>query len=56
MLTTAGLTLFGWIVAGVGYAWFALTLVVALSSRTVHALGRLLARVLSSGAAGYDQQ
>ena len=47
VLTTAGLTLFGWIAAGVGYAWLVLTIVIALTRRAVHAVGSL---VLAGGA------
>jgi hypothetical protein len=56
VLTTAGLTLFGWIVAGVGYAWLVLTIVIALARRAVHAVGRLAARIFSLIAPGHNRR
>ena len=47
VLTTAGLNLFGWITAGVGYVWLVLTLVIALTRRAVDAIGWLAARMFS---------
>ena len=56
VLTTAGLTLFGWIVAGVGYAWLVLTIVIALTRGAVHAVGRLAARIFSLIAPGHNRR
>ena len=47
VLTTAGLTLLGWMAAGIGYVWIALTLVIALTRRAVDAIGWLAARMFS---------
>ena len=47
VLTTAGLALFGWITVGVAYVWLALTLIIALTRRAVHAVGWLAARMFS---------
>jgi hypothetical protein len=44
-LTTAGLTLFGWIMAGLGYVLFALTFAVSLASALARAVWRLAARL-----------
>jgi hypothetical protein len=49
-LTTAGLTLFGWTVAGLGYIWIALMLAVAVSRRAVCAVALAAARMVSSAA------
>ncbi len=56
VLTTAGLTLFGCIAAGVGYAWLVLTIVIALTRRAVHAVGWLAARVFSLIAPGHNRR
>jgi hypothetical protein len=55
-LTTAGLAMFGWIAAGVGYAWLALALAVALARRAVHAGGSLAARMFSRSASRRNRQ
>ena len=54
VLTTAGLTLFGWITAGIGYFWLALTLVIALTRRAVHAVGWLAACMFSAWGRNYQ--
>ena len=56
VLTTAGLTLFGWIAAGVGYVWLALTLAIAITRRAVDVIGWLAARMFSLIAPGHNRR
>jgi hypothetical protein len=46
-LTAAGVEVFGWIAAGIGYSWLALALAVAFARRAVHALVLLATGVFS---------
>jgi hypothetical protein len=52
VLTTAGATLFGWVVSGVAYLWLAFAIAVALARRAIYAVGWIAMRLLSSVARG----